>query len=319
MTQACPLESPSVAPVRPAFHAAAIAAALSTWALVAVGGVVRITESGLGCPDWPLCHGQAIPKTEKTAILEFSHRATALASVVLVVLAAALAWRWYRQRPDILWPIVAAVLLIPPQAVLGAVVVWLELPGWIVAVHFVVGLLYSGAAVACAAAAWRDSRSSATAGFARLAQAALVLGLALVSVGAAVVSAHAEHACGQEWPACNGAFAGSGSDAALQVAHRMLAYGVTALALALAVQAWRGRGPRLAGSLPLLASLGQMAFGISLVVVGEASAAHDPLASLHVAGAGAVWALLVALAVLTLPLSRAGARAPAIVSPARAG
>lgn len=304
--------------VRPAFHAAAIAAALSTWALVAVGGVVRITESGLGCPDWPLCHGQAIPKTERTAILEFSHRATALVSVALVVVAAALAWRWYRHRPDILWPIAAAVLLVPLQAVLGAVVVWLELPGWIVAVHFLVGLLYSGAAAACAAAAWRGPGPSASLGFARLAGIALALGLALVSVGAAVVSAHAEEACGQEWPACNGAFAAGGGDAALQVAHRMLAYALAALSLALFVQAWRGRGPRLAGSLPLLASLGQMAVGISLVVVGERSAAHDLLASLHVAGAGAVFALLVALAVLSLPLPRAAARAPAIVSPARA-
>jgi heme A synthase len=308
-----------VAPVRPAFKLVALAAALSTWALVAVGGAVRVTESGLGCPDWPLCHGRAVPKTEKTALLEYSHRAAALVSVLLVLLAAYLAWRWYRRRPDILWPATVALLLVPLQAVLGAVVVWLELPGWIVAVHFVVGLLYSGAAVACAAASWRDPGAPVSPGFSRLAQATLGLGLVLVSVGAAVVSAHAEEACGQEWPACNGAFVAGGGDAALQVAHRMLAYTLAALALLLALLAWRGRGPRVAGSLPLLASLAQMAFGISLVLVGEESSAHAPLAALHVAGAGAVWAALVALAALVAPLPRARSRAPAIVSAARAG
>ncbi len=304
---------------RPAFLAAAVASALGTWALVAVGGVVRITESGLGCPDWPLCHGQAVPKTEKTAILEFSHRATAAVSIALVALVAALAWRWYRSRPDILWPATAALLLVPFQAVLGAVVVWLELPGWIVAVHFVVGLLYSGAAVACAAAGWRDPGAPVSPGFSRLAQAALGLGLVLVSVGAAVVSAHAEEACGRDWPACNGAFVAGGGDAALQVAHRMLAYAVALMALALAFLVWRGQGPRLVGTLPALAALGQMAVGISLVVVGERSAAHDPLAALHVAGAGAVWAALVALAVLVWPVRRERQPAAAIVSAAGAG
>ncbi len=303
---------------RPSFRLFALAAAVASWALVAVGGVVRVTESGLGCPDWPLCHGEAIPKTEKTAIIEFSHRATAGVSIALVAVVAFLAWRWYRSRRDIVIPATAAVVLVPIQALLGAIVVWLELPSWIVGVHFVVGLLYSGAAVFVAAAAWRSLEPSSTPGFAALVRATLGVGLALVSVGAAVVSAHADEACGEEWPACNGAFAAGGGGAALQVAHRMLAYTVAVLALALLVQAWRGRGPRIAGTLPFLAVLAQMAFGISLVVAGEGSRAHEPLAILHVAGAGAVWALLVALAVLAAPSRRERARAPAFVTPVRA-
>jgi len=104
-------------------------------------------------------------------------------------------------------------------------------------------------------------------------------------------------ACGEQWPLCNGTFVSGGGDATAQVVHRLLAYTVAGLALALAVQAWRGRGPRLFGTLPLLAVLGQMTVGILLVLSGDESGAHEPLEALHVAGAGTVWALVVALAV----------------------
>ena len=107
-----------------------------------------------------------------------------------------------------------------------------------------------------------------------------------------------------------------GGHAELQVAHRMLAYTVAALALALLVLALRGKGPRLAGSLPLLAVLVQTGFGIAIVLVGGDGRAHEILAGLHVGGAGAVWAALVALAALARPAER---RPAAARSPSRPG
>jgi len=281
------------------FRILTLAAAVSAWALVAVGGIVRVTESGLGCPDWPLCDGRVVPVQQKEPMIETSHRWVAGLVTVLVVVAAVWAWRRYRSREDVVFPAVAALLLIPAQALLGAVVVWLELPGWIVGVHFVVGVLLLAATVLAAGAAWRDSPSSrASESFVRLVWLTTGVGLLLVALGAAVVSADADHACGQDWPACNGAFATGGADAWLQVSHRSAAYLVGGLVLAIAVQAWRGRGPRLAGSAPLAAVAVQIAFGVSLVLVGEGSAAHEPLAMLHVAGAATVWAMLVALGAL---------------------
>jgi len=72
----------------PGFRIAALSSALAAWALVAVGGIVRVTESGLGCPDWPLCDGRAVPRGEKTAMLEYSHRAVAFVVSALVLLVA---------------------------------------------------------------------------------------------------------------------------------------------------------------------------------------------------------------------------------------
>jgi heme A synthase len=288
------------------FRLLALAAAGSAWALVAVGGIVRVTESGLGCPDWPLCDGRVVPAQAREPLIETSHRWVAGLVSLLVLVVAVWAWRRYRARSDLVVPAVVAAALVPAQALLGAIVVWLELPGWVVAWHFVVGMLFLAATVLAAGAAWRgDQALPASAGFVRLAWTATATALLLVALGAAVVGADADHACGRSWPDCNGALAAGGPDAWLQVAHRSAAYLVAALALALATLAWRGHGPRLAASAPLAAVGLQLAFGISLVLVREGSGAHDVLAILHVAGAGAVWATLVGLVALVGPPLRA--------------
>ena len=283
------------------FPLLASATALVAWALVAVGGVVRITESGLGCPDWPLCHG-GLPPDRKQPLIESSHRGVAALVTVLALATAVWAWRRYRARPDVLWPALSAAVLVPAQALLGAIVVWLELPSWIVGVHFVVGMVFLGTTVVTAVRAWMpEGGLAATPAFAATTWAAAAAGFALVSLGAAVVVTHAEEACGTDWPGCNGGFARGGSLAGVQVAHRSLAYLVAVLAASLLVLAWRGAAPRLAGAVPVLAVLVQISIGISLVRAGEARGAHHPLEIVHVAGAGGVWAALVGVAALVGP------------------
>ena len=281
------------------FRFLALGSALAAWALVAVGGVVRVTASGLGCPHWPLCTAKAIPLDEQKSVIEYSHRAVVALVIVLVLVVAILGWRGYRSRRDILWPALTAVALVPFQAFLGAVVVWLELPGWVVAFHFVVGMLFLGTVSFAAAAAWRRPGQWVTRSFARLAWGTLLAALALVSLGAAVVAVDADSACGTQWPGCNGSLAAGGGHAELQVAHRMLAYAVAGLALALLVMALRGKGPRVAGSLPFVVVLVQVTFGVLIVVVGDEGRTHEILQALHVGGAAAVWASLVALAALS--------------------
>src|SRR3989304_4517260 len=128
-------------PTRPtqAFRLLALAAAVSAWALVAVGGIVRVTESGLGCPDWPLCDGRFVPVQQKEPLIETSHRWGAALVAMLVVLVFVWAWRRYRPRRDVVVPALAAVVLVPVQALLGAIVVWLAPPGWAVGGPFGVG------------------------------------------------------------------------------------------------------------------------------------------------------------------------------------
>ncbi|TMF52344.1 MAG: protoheme IX farnesyltransferase, partial [Chloroflexi bacterium] len=74
------------------FRALSVATAVATYALVVLGGVVRVSGSGLGCPDWPLCHGRVLPPLDLHAIIEYSHRTAASLTSTLVVLTAAVAW-----------------------------------------------------------------------------------------------------------------------------------------------------------------------------------------------------------------------------------
>ena len=105
------------------FRYTAIAAVLVCYATILIGGNVMASDSGLGCPDWPTCHGTFAPPLSGATGIEWAHRLSALLlSAVIVVLAAA-ALAFERNRPVVLRLSGAAVALVIAQALLGGVVV----------------------------------------------------------------------------------------------------------------------------------------------------------------------------------------------------
>lgn len=290
------------------------ATALAAWALVAVGGLVRVSESGLGCPDWPLCDGRVVPTGQKAPVIEYSHRFAAGTVIVLLLLSAIWAYRRHRDRRDVTIALSAALALVPAQAVLGAIVVWLELPGEVVGVHFMVGLVFLSLCVYAATAAWRGAGEVSSA-YRSVAVVAATAGLLLVSLGASVVATDAMHGCGAEWPGCDGGAVGDDRLGVLQVVHRTAGYVVFGLALALLVLALRRRGPLLAGIAPATFAALQIPFGVGIVLSEHGSTLHDVFRVLHVAGSGAVWASLVAVfaVVMTPAASRSRAERPDVV------
>src|SRR6202521_3789758 len=136
-----------------AFRAVSVATALVTYALVVLGGVVRVSGSGLGCPDWPLCHGRLLPPLDVHAIIEYSHRTTASLTSALVVLTAVVAWVAWRKRRDIVIPATVALVLLMVQVVLGAITVRLELPPMIVLAHLATAMALLAAVCVTAVAA----------------------------------------------------------------------------------------------------------------------------------------------------------------------
>ncbi len=127
-----------------------------TYALVAVGGLVRATGSGLGCPDWPKCFGAWVPPTHVSELppqfdpalfsvvntwIEYINRLFGVLVGLFIVATAVVAIAKYRHAPRILWPTVIAMFLTAFEGWLGSVVVKLELAGWIVTVHLVVALI----------------------------------------------------------------------------------------------------------------------------------------------------------------------------------
>ena len=82
----------------------ALAALVASIVQVTLGGVVRVTGSGLGCPDWPLCDGRVIPVFERAPLVEFSHRLVASVVGLLTLAVAVLAVRRHKGEPWIRFP-----------------------------------------------------------------------------------------------------------------------------------------------------------------------------------------------------------------------
>jgi cytochrome c oxidase assembly protein subunit 15 len=123
--------------------------------IVLSGAAVRLTGSGLGCPDWPKCYGRAYPPLTTHALIEFSNRII----TAPVSIAAAAAWVGaLRRRPyrrELVWLGALLPLGVVAQAVLGGFTVKGALDyGWVMG-HFALSMLIL---VAATALAWRAPR-----------------------------------------------------------------------------------------------------------------------------------------------------------------
>jgi heme a synthase len=116
-------------------HHFAVATAIATFCLLIAGGLVSTTESGLACPDWPLCEGKLIPKMVDGKQFEHTHRLVASAVATMTFVLAGLIFRWRRDDRVLKRLGAAAAVLIVAQALLGALTVKLALPAWVSSLH----------------------------------------------------------------------------------------------------------------------------------------------------------------------------------------
>ena len=126
------------------FERYALVLVIAMFLNIASGAFVRLTGSGLGCPDWPLCKGQPVPPFNYHPVIEFSNRAIALAGI----LAALLTYLSARQVGDRMARRLAAgvALLTFGQIPLGAVTVLFDLNPVLVMNHFLVAVVATGLA-----------------------------------------------------------------------------------------------------------------------------------------------------------------------------
>jgi heme a synthase len=126
--------------------------------IVLTGAGVRLTGSGLGCPDWPRCYGHALPPLSTHALIEFSNRARSGLVGIVTVAAALLAFTRRPFRRDLAVLALCLPLGVVAQAVLGGFTVREHLaPGFVMA-HFALSMLILIAAVALA---WQSSHPPA--------------------------------------------------------------------------------------------------------------------------------------------------------------
>ncbi|HSB99263.1 MAG TPA: COX15/CtaA family protein [Burkholderiaceae bacterium] len=311
--------------------ALAALAAFLTADLIVFGSFTRLTDSGLGCPDWPGCYGHASPLGASAAIasaeqvlpsgpvtvskawVEMIHRYLAMAVGALILVLNVVLWRARSALPRRPWWAAVALAWVLVQGLFGKYTVTLRLYPAVVTAHLLGGMVLLALLVAQLQSLQRSAPSSA----ARAATGVLALVALQIALGGWVSSNYAVLACrgfpqcnGQWWPDADfaqgfrllrelGRSAAEGyvefeALVAIQLGHRIAALLVTVVVIALALRLWRDgpREDRRAAVWLLVLLAVQLFSGMGNVLLDWPLLA----ALLHTAGAAALVAVLTSLA-----------------------
>jgi heme A synthase len=315
------------APPSTAFRRLVLATAVATFVLIIVGGIVRVSDSGLGCGPggsgfhgWPLCKGDVVPGVDLNSVVEYTHRALAGAVSLMILGLVVLSWR--RHRP-FLGVTVALMLLILAQAGLGGATVEENLEEALVAAHLGLAMLLLGGLLYL----WRGAEGvrPQTGGPRLLAVAASAAVFCTVVAGGYMAGTQnygradyqlgdgAHHACGKEFPSCNGDFMPFGQSRLVDIhlTHRAFMYLASVLLIALIVVSLRRRVavPYALALIGLL--LAQILVGALNVWLDE----YEWLIVLHLTLGTLLWATTLGLTLQVSPArERAHGRAEAVAA-----
>ena len=289
----------------------AFASTAATFLLVAIGGLVRATKSGLGCgTDWPDCAGDVVPIFgSRAVVIEFSHRLMATVVVILLGTLAVTAWKRRAESPTIFRTTLLAFGLVLFQAGLGAIVVLLELRADTVVIHLaaamslVAVLIHLCAKAAVVDGAYTPSTDETIARSARLAALGV---LVLLLVGSYVTGRNAGYVF-TDWPLMNGRLVPdlSYEPAAIHFLHRALAALTGIVVFAVGISVIRRKE-----GFPLQARFAHAAMGLFglQVLIGAGNVWNPPpsitnelLVTAHLLTAALIWGCLVALSVISNP------------------
>jgi len=277
------------------FRRLAFTTAFFAYLQIALGGVVRVTGSGLGCPDWPLCHGRPYPPADVHSIIEYSHRTVGWLTGLLLIATVVLAWIVFRQqRPLVAWLATGSLVAIAAEGALGGVVVAHELAPWLVLIHLGLAMIILGFLLATSVMSL--PRSSGVPGLVRSTGLAAAATYVLLLTGSTVVASSADEGC-HSWPLCGGGFSlDFGGANAFTMLHRGGVLVIGVLIVYVAIAALRERALRRAAVATLAVFALQVAVGAGAALTDAAF-----FNGMHVAIATLVWAGMLSVALLTLP------------------
>lgn len=307
------LRLPHLSPV--AYRRITLVAAMLLATIIVTGGVVRLTDSGLGCPDWPTCHGglQHIERSDFHATIEYVNRLfTGLVSVGVIACVLASLRRDPRRRDltRLSWGLVAGVV---GQIGLGGLVVIFDLQPPLVMAHFLLSLiLLTNAIVLFRRAGARDEPSRpVVAPEVRTAGRLLLVNTAAVVVAGTFVTATGPHLGDKDVKPL------SFNPPEVARVHGSL---VIALLALIAVTFWllrRSHAPRTV-QVRLAALLGAVAVQATIGYVQYFNNVPAVLVGFHIAGAALVWSAalwyFLGLSTRETAVPADGVRAPALAT-----
>jgi cytochrome c oxidase assembly protein subunit 15 len=284
------------------FQRLALWTTATTYFLILVGGLVRASGAGLGCPDWPRCFGSWIPPASVADLppqfdpalfnptlmwTEYLNRLLGVTVGFLIFATTISAWRHHRRDPRILWTTIAAFLLVGFEGWLGGRVVAHGLAAWIVTAHLIVAIVIVQLLLYATFAAFDRGVSAAK----PLGVSYLVLiGLTLVQAGFGTQVRSGVDAALDSGIARDQVLATVGR---LDYLHRDLAGVVMIGATLLTLWLLSRRSPLVPWSLVVLAlAVGQIVLGLVMAygaVLPAAQVGHLTLASLLLGAETVLW------------------------------
>lgn len=282
-----------------------LGAVATTFLMIVIGAVTRVTESGYGCgPYWPSCNGLLIPEFENIAVvIEYGHRLFALIVGFFALSVGVMAWRNYRAQPLIFAPAMLGLVLFFAQSAIGAltVVIYTQAAHWIsVMIHLGNSMFLLAAFIATYLNGRRLLLPRQDTHTPRFYIPPLQLALAttlsfmVAMLGAAVAGQNATKAC-IGYPLCGGELFpfSQGAPQMVHMLHRLSAGG---LGILLVLMLWQARldissALRRTLQVAFALYLAQAALGATIILIDD----RDWLVmarSLHVFFAAATWAAM---------------------------
>ena len=287
------------------FQRLALWTTATTYLLILVGGLVRASGAGLGCPDWPRCFGGWIPPASAADLppqfdpalfnptlmwTEYLNRLLGVTVGFLILATTISAWRHHRRDPRIFWTTVAAFLLVGFEGWLGGRVVAHGLAAWIVTAHLIVALVIVQLLLYATFVANATGAASATRATGASRATALLIVLTLVQVAFGTQVRERIDAARDSGIARDLAL---GTVGRLDFLHRDLAFLVLVGSILLTLWLFSRKSPLLRWSFVVLAlAIGQVALGAFMAygsLLPAAQVGHLTLASLLLGAETVVW------------------------------
>ena len=223
-------------------------ASITAVLLIAIGSFVRVTGSGLACPDWPLCDGNILPPLEYHVLIEYSHRLVAAILSLLIVLLFTVSIS-YRGVPRVLKMFAGAVVFfLIIQIGLGWITVTYDLPPEIVAIHLANAEIILALLLAISIKGYLIIKKGLKNDNAidirtvKLSAAGALFILLIIISGSVVVGSSSVADCGsglRGWPLCDGNVIPNTLDQLINVMHRILVLVVTPVLILLHIRVKR--------------------------------------------------------------------------------
>ena len=268
--------------------------------LIVLGGIVRVTESGGACPDWPTCFGHFTPPIGGSALLDYLHRLATLLAGGLLAASVLVAWRTKLETVWIRGPLLVSLSMMGVQVGLGAALSLQLLPvgrGLNSGLHLALSLLILACILIATVVVFYGDRANDLnlslqyrSSFSHWSLATLGAMFFLLVSGVIIANSKSATAC-SGWPLCDSNMLSLTPAGWLNLGHRLMVLGTGVLVVSLVLRAWRSQRTQT----PILVSTTAMAvLFFSQALQGAKMVAGYPayLLGLHEATAVAAWAAI---------------------------